>query len=117
MKVMGDEVFLVHICLTKDWAVAQENGIYKAESLENEGFIHCSRPDQVLTVANRLYQDLTDLVLLWIDPERVESEIRWEAADGDVFPHIYGPLQVEAVVAVSEFTPDSDGVYRTLPKP
>lgn len=90
-------------------------GEYRAASLESGGFIHCSRLDQVLKVVNSFYADLPDLVLLWIDAKRVDAEIRWEPADDDVFPHVYGPLNLTAVERVSEFVPDPDGVYREIP--
>ena len=106
---------IVHICPRSDWEGAKEVGQYGAASLASEGFIHCSRPDQVLTVVNHFYAHVPDLVLLWINPQRVDVEIRWEPADGDVFPHLYGALNLGAVEAVVNLVPDPDGVYRTLP--
>lgn len=108
--------YLIHICTQSEWENAKPSGEYLAASLETEGFIHCSRPDQVLGVVNRFYADVPDLVLLWIDPQRVEAEIRWEPVDGDVFPHVYGALNIEAVEAVNKLVPDSDGVYRKIPE-
>ena len=107
---------IVHICSLRDWRMAEQEGEYRAPSLESEGFIHCSRPEQVLSVANRFYPGLPDLVLLSINPEKVRPEIRWEAADGAVFPHIYGPLNLDALTAVRDFPPDEDGIFRALPK-
>jgi uncharacterized protein (DUF952 family) len=56
------------------------------------------------------------MVLLWIDPDRVNAELRWEESDDEIFPHIYGVLNLDAVLAVSEFSPDTDGIYRSLPR-
>jgi uncharacterized protein (DUF952 family) len=109
---MDTDKYIIHICRRNDWDEGQTGGKYQALSLGNEGFIHCSRPEQVLTVINRFYQDVPDLILLWIDPDLVAAEIRWEAADGEIFPHLYGPLNTHAVVAVREVFPDPDGVYR-----
>ena len=106
----------VHITTRSAWRAAQTEGRYQTDSLESEGFIHCSHPEQVIGVANAFYQQAPELVLLWIDPRRVIPDIRWEAADGDEFPHIYGPLNLDAVTDVRDFSPDSDGVYRNLPK-
>lgn len=103
---------IVHICTRSDWEHAKENGIYQPPSMDIEGFIHCSRPEQVLTVINRFYADVPDLILLWIDPKRVAAEIRWEESDGDIFPHLYGPLNINAVIAVKDISADPDGVYR-----
>lgn len=108
---------IVHICSSKAWEVAQKSGEYRAESLKQEGFIHCSRPDQVLSVANHLYRGTSDLLLLWIDPQKVKPEIRWEVVGNEVFPHIYGALNTDAVLAALPFTPDNDGVFRQLPSP
>lgn len=108
--------WIVHICERSAWEEALAAGEYRAASLDEEGFIHNSRPEQILAVANSFYRRARDLVILWIDTQRVQAEIRWEAADGQVFPHIYGPLNLDAVRAVRDFTPDADGVFRTLPE-
>ncbi len=105
---------LVHLCSRQAWESAQEAGIYQAPSLAQVGFIHCSRPEQILEVANRFYAGQNDLLLLWIDPHRLQAEIRWEPADGQVFPHIYGPLNLDAIIHVQEFAPGVDGVFRLL---
>jgi uncharacterized protein (DUF952 family) len=117
---------IVHICKRQDWDAAQEHGTYTPDSLNESGFIHCSRPEQVVSVANEFYSKYSGLVLLWIDPGKVKAEIRWEAAVGlpltgnqppaDVFPHIYGALNLDAVISVSDFFPDNDGIFRSLPE-
>jgi uncharacterized protein (DUF952 family) len=105
---------IVHIAARRDWVQAQLSGEYRAASLATEGFIHGSRPEQVLRVANRFYGGIPDLVVLWIDPQRLSAPIRYEASDGELFPHIYGALNLESVIRVCELSPDTDGVYRTL---
>lgn len=106
---------IVHICSRRDWEKAQAGGEYRPASLETEGFIHASRPEQVLGVANRFYRGATDLLLLVLDPPSLHAKIRWETADGDVYPHIYGPLNLDAVTAVLSFSPGEDGEFRNLP--
>jgi uncharacterized protein (DUF952 family) len=106
---------IVHLCPRQAWEEAQKQGAYCADSLESEGFIHCSRPEQIIAVANHYYRGLPTVVLLWIDPQKVKPEIHWEASGVDIFPHIYGPLNLDAVVGVREFPPDEEGVYRNLP--
>jgi len=108
---------LVHLCQEKDWLDAHELGIFKSKSLDHEGFIHCSQPQQILPVANRFYQGIPGLVLLWIDPEKINSIIRWEAADGALFPHIYGPINLDAVFLVTNINPDDDGIFRLIQIP
>jgi uncharacterized protein (DUF952 family) len=105
---------ILHLCPRQAWEEAQKQGGYRADSMESEGFIHCSRLEQILQVANHYYQGLPDVVLLWIDPLKVKPEIRWEPSGEDIFPHIYGPLNLEAVVAVSELSPEEDGTFRMV---
>ena len=103
---------IIHLCQRKQWFAAQKQGIFISQALSQEGFIHCSQPEQILQVANRFYQGIPGLVLLWIDPEKITSEIRWETADGSIFPHIYGPINLDAVISVVDLLPDMDGIYR-----
>jgi uncharacterized protein (DUF952 family) len=108
--------YIVHVCTRAEWLSSGSGRAYRASSLDTEGFIHCSRPDQVLKVVNMFYRGIPDLCLLWIAPEKLNADLRWEAADGDQFPHLYGALNLDAVLAVSDFRPDADGVYRSLPE-
>jgi uncharacterized protein (DUF952 family) len=110
---------LLHLCSTDDWSAAQVAGELRPESLTTVGFIHLSAPEQVHLPANRLYSGRDDLVLLHIDPTHLDSPIRWElgvATDPEsmVFPHLYGPLPVDAVISVTSYLPDADGVFPTL---
>jgi uncharacterized protein (DUF952 family) len=108
---------ILHIARRDDWEKAQSSAAFRGDTLESEGFIHCSRPEQVVRVANSLYRGRDDLVLLCIDSSKVEAEIRYENLEGgdELFPHIYGPLNVAAVVAVLDFEPQADGTF-TLPE-
>jgi uncharacterized protein (DUF952 family) len=106
---------IVHICRREDWIAAQEQGEYRAASLQSEGFIHCSKPGQVLAVANRYYHGEKDLLLLWIKPRHVISELRYDPVGNDQYPHIYGPLNLDAVYAIRPLESDLDGVFLKLP--
>jgi len=108
---------IVHLCQYQEWLKAQEIDNYQNKSLSREGFIHCSQPAQILKVANRFYREIPDLVLLWIDPDKITSEIRWETADSEVFPHIYGPINLAAVISVTELKPAIDGYFRLVQTP
>jgi uncharacterized protein (DUF952 family) len=113
---------ILHITTRAAWEGAQTLGEYRAPSLETEGFIHCSTAAQVLRVANRFYPAVPGLILLWIDPARLRAELKWEPPTlsdplaGEVFPHIYGALNVDAVQAVTAFEPDAAGVFREVPE-
>jgi len=106
---MAEPIF--HITTATEWRAATEAGRYTAPSLDVEGFIHTSTADQVPRTAARFYADIDDLVLLEIDPESVTPEIRWEPSDGELFPHIYGPLDLAAVRGAHPFGPAPDGSF------
>jgi release factor glutamine methyltransferase len=106
------EIF--HLCQRQDWLKGVIQGVYEPESLEIEGFIHCSEFKQIMEVANRYFKGVPDMVVLSIDPEKLNLEIRWEKTDHGWFPHIYGPVRLEAVDAVADIAPDSDGTYRHI---
>lgn len=100
---------IFHLALVADWVAAQEAGEYRistlGRTLEQEGFIHASREDQWRATKQRFYAGVPEsLVLLEIDPARLTAELRIdELPDGsDSFPHIYGPLNLDAVVATHE---------------
>jgi len=116
LEIERPELF-IHICPRGEWMQALQAGMYQDKSLLQDGFIHCSQPEQLLDVANRFYRGIPDLVLLSIDPDRLTSKICWEPADGTLFPHIYGPINLEAVISVNDFRPESDGSYHTLHQP
>lgn len=104
---------LMHITRQEDWLKALAEGSYRADSLDSQGFIHCSSPTQVVAAANRFYRGQHGLVLLGIDSGLIQAEVRWENLEGgkDLFPHIYGPLNLEAVSKVFEFEPDQNGQF------
>jgi uncharacterized protein (DUF952 family) len=110
--------FIFHITSRSAWEEAQKNGKYESDSLRTEGFIHSSRREQVLRVANAFYHHQQGLVILKIDLSRLQPEVRWEAGTDkadELFPHLYGPLNLEAVKQVITFDPLPGGMF-TLPE-
>ena len=113
---------IYHITSQMAWSEARERGDYRAESLESEGFIHCSTGQQVVPVAEKFYKGQDSLLLLVIEPDRLTSDLKWEppsggtpppgVPDGDLFPHIYGPINLEAVIRVFDLQSEPDGRYR-----
>jgi glutathione S-transferase len=96
-----------HLALAHEWAEATERGgPYErstiGRSLDEEGFIHCSFPHQVRATAERYYAGRDDVLLLTVDLTRVDAPVVIEdlAGTGEAFPHLYGPLPIEAVVEV-----------------
>ncbi len=104
---------IYHITARADWEAAQRVGVYRTASLESEGFIHCSRRDQVIAVADANFRGQTGLALLSIDEARVRAEIRYEDCydSGQAFPHIYGPLELDAITQVFDFPPHAEGRF------
>ena len=115
-------MFIYHIAVAADWARAGQDGRYtmstRGRTLAEEGFIHASTAGQVALVANAFYQGEPDLLLLVIDVARVDSEIRYEHVPGQAqpYPHIYGPLNIDAVVQTRPFPPDPDGQFSYDPQ-
>ncbi len=110
---------LVHLCTHSEWEQAQAAGERVAPSLDSAGFIHLSAPHQVHLPANRLFAGHDDLVLLWLDPSRLNAPLRWEpGVPGDPgsmrFPHLYGPLPVTAVTRTSYYPCDEKGTFPAL---
>lgn len=104
---------IYHITAGMEWELVEKTGLYRADSLAVDGFIHCSTLAQLLMPANAMYRGQNGLVLLVIDPSRVESEVVYEDCyqSGHRFPHLYGPLNVDAVVSVIPFPPNPDGTF------
>jgi uncharacterized protein (DUF952 family)/ribosomal protein S18 acetylase RimI-like enzyme len=106
--VSGD--LLLHLIEPADWRRALSTGEVRPPSLESPGFVHLSTPAQVHLPAERLYPGRRDLVLLVVDPARLPDAVRFEPGvppgpDGMLFPHLYGPLPVTAVVATLPYRP------------
>jgi uncharacterized protein (DUF952 family) len=109
----GWRLRILHLATETDWATAQREGTYRPASLATEGFIHCSEPQQLVEVANRLFRNRHDLVLLHVDITKLRSPGRYENLEGggQLYPHIYGPLNLEAVTKVTPFRPGPAGDF------
>lgn len=111
--------FLLHLCGRRDWEAARAAGELRPDSLRESGFVHLSSPRQVHLPAERLFAGRADLVALHVDPTRLTSPVRWEPGvpagpDSMLFPHLYGPLPVSAVVMVTPYGPGPDGRFVPL---
>ncbi len=93
---------IYHVTKKQDWAAAVAKGAYEAPSLFTEGFIHNSSKEQVSAVLQRYYKNEVDLVLLHIDEALLTAPLKYELAPSvnEMFPHIFGPININAVVNV-----------------
>jgi uncharacterized protein (DUF952 family) len=99
-------MIILHITDKKTWAEAQLAGIYRGDSLEKEGFIHCCQLAQADQVLEKWFPDATDLMILKVETDALEAKLVYENLEGgaELFPHIYGPLNLNAVVNAREVT-------------
>jgi uncharacterized protein (DUF952 family) len=109
---------IFHIAVGTEWDAAISDGIYAPASLAAEGFIHCSRSEQIITTANLFYRGQQGLMLLLIDETKLVAPLRYEtpAVPTDLraaqsFPHIYGRLNLDAVVRAEAFPCSANGSF------
>jgi uncharacterized protein (DUF952 family) len=110
---------ICHIVKRSEWMLAVARGTYAPTSLRDEGFIHCSTIAQVIDTANRFYRGQDDLILLLIDESRLKAELKYEApammhgeSAGELFPHLYGELNVDEVVRMVVLRCAVDGSFQ-----
>jgi uncharacterized protein (DUF952 family) len=109
---------ILHIVKRDEWENAIRKKEYAPASLQSEGFIHCSTAAQVVETANLFYRGLSDLMIVCLEEGRLTAQLTYEPAvrlgeerAGPLFPHIYGPLNLEAVSEVYEFPCDAEGRF------
>jgi len=100
---------IYHLVTKTAWEQAPPE-VYAAESMVSEGFIHCSNAEQVAAAANRFYAAADEMLVLHVDAGRLTSPLRDEPSDsGELFPHVYGPINCSAVVQVQPLRRGADG--------
>lgn len=116
----SDDAYLYHALRLEDWRnpvseQPQGGPPYRASSLDREGFIHLSTREQIQKSVQLYFRAQDPLLLLTIDPKRCEAPLKWEKSRDDLpFPHLYGPLNLDAIVKCHALgVDDSDG--RTWP--
>jgi uncharacterized protein (DUF952 family) len=107
---------LLHLCTSDEWDAATAAGERRPPSLDDQGFVHLSSPEQVHLPANRLYAGQRDMIVLRVDPQQLTDPVRWEPGvptdpESMTFPHLYGPLPVAAVTGVTPYRPGPDGHF------
>jgi uncharacterized protein (DUF952 family) len=103
---------LLHIAHRPHWADALENGAYSGDTLATQGFIHLCEPQQLAGVTERYYLGQQDLLILVIDPAKLHAELIYEPSTNDeLFPHLYGALNLNAVTQVLDYPCNADGSF------
>jgi uncharacterized protein (DUF952 family) len=96
-------MLIYHITTPEIWKKFESEDFYAAESLQTEGFIHCSFDDQLEGVLERYYADAEKVLILTIDTEKLEPLLVNEpSTGGELYPHIYGRINRDAIVKVEE---------------
>lgn len=95
---------IFHVTTEDSWDEAQHLGYFEVPSLKKEGFIHMSEEGQVQGVLDRYFKSISNLVLLHVDESKIEAPLKYELAPSinEIFPHIYGTLNLEAVTKVTK---------------
>lgn len=109
---MRDDL-IFHLVSAGDWKASQQSGLYIPVSLEEDGFIHCSNGRQIQEVANKYFNGEQELMLIVIDVTSLESDLKFETpVDSDEkYPHIHGPLNIDAVIDKIKLSPEEDGTF------
>jgi uncharacterized protein (DUF952 family) len=117
-STLGIVPVIFHIIEERHWMAAQAEGELRRstrnKTLEEEGFIHCSDAHQVSRVANAVFRDADEpLVVLSVDTDRLPSDVHHENLEGGVepFPHVYGPIPTDAVTSVDHLERDATGLF------
>lgn len=108
------EDLVFHLVDKKEWKSQKKDGRYHPETLDSKGFIHCSSGKDVEEVANRLFKGKRGLWLIVINTSLIEPELKYEEDEdtGKTFPHIYGPLNLDAVIDKIQIYPEKDGTFQ-----
>ncbi|MDJ0662675.1 MAG: DUF952 domain-containing protein [Crocosphaera sp.] len=119
-------MIIFHITTSETWKKAKLNQEYKCDSLDTEGFIHCSTQSQILTIANTFYKQYDQIILLEINPDKLLAELKWEAPvhpksnvkhnidEQEKFPHIYGVINLDAVEKVIYLCKNKNGLFQDI---
>jgi|AntAceMinimDraft_1070359.scaffolds.fasta_scaffold12355_4 uncharacterized protein (DUF952 family) len=103
---------IYHIVDKRAWKDNARSGAYQPSTVETEGFIHCSTASELQNTANRFFKGKSGLLLVLISTGQVRAEIKFEqSGDHGIFPHIYGSLNLDAVLDTISLIPEPDGTF------
>lgn len=108
---VSETPIIYHICRRYDWRAGSSGGAYHAPETDRaDGFLHFSNAAQIVDSAAKHRAGETGLVLLAVDAAKLGDALRWELSRGGaLFPHLYGNLPLDAVIAVHDLPLGPDG--------
>ena len=108
------EDLIFHLVRKKDWKEQKKEARYHPETIDSKGFIHCSSGKNIEEVANRLFRGERRILLIVINTSLIEPELKYEKDEETniSYPHIYGPLNLDAVIDKIELVPEEDGSFK-----
>jgi uncharacterized protein (DUF952 family) len=115
MYANGSDPFIYLLISGADHAAAVARGTLYDASLQTSGFIHASPIDQLTRIANKYYRTVADVKVMVAEVLKIDAIVRWEPATDGIYPHIYGPLNMDAVTKVVPVSPAADGTYHIQP--
>lgn len=109
---MKDDL-IFHLVTEENWKQYKQDSMYSPQSIEEEGFIHCSTGKLIEETANRLFEGRDDVLLLIINSSLIDEEVKYELDEdlGKKFPHIYGPISIRCIIDKIKLAPESDGRF------
>lgn len=90
---------------------ALKQGSLVRDSIESQGFIHASPKSQLTRIANKYYKETINPLILVVEKSKITADVKWEPATGGLYPHIYGPLNIDAIVDVEKISMNSNNEY------
>jgi uncharacterized protein (DUF952 family) len=111
---------IYHLTTRKEWKHALATGDYRTKDLQRDGYIHCSTQTQLVPVAMEFFAHRRKISILAIEPTLLTSQVKWEKPDdgpppgvdaGEKFPHLYGPLNIDAVQKVLDMERDANDLF------
>ena len=106
-----DDPYIYLLSSQAEYQQAKTAGVLVRDSLQSEGFIHASPKSQLTRLAKKNHKNTQQPLILSVDKKLVKAEIKWEPATGGLYPHIYGAMNMDAVVNVKAITLDVGGLY------
>jgi len=105
------DTYIYLLSSEKEYQQALNKGVLIRDSIASEGFIHASPKNQLTRVANKYYKDTIKPLILVVDTQKVSVEVKWESAAGSLYPHIYGPLNADAIIESQPIALNDEGEF------